>query len=103
MARRNMYSSTNIRNLRGTEVAYNSVDVTSYAAFINSLTDEEKKKCYIDIAGGNFDVIGIRLICDNKKDIDMFNKVVEKAGNILKSSYININPYMNNCCDDEED
>ena len=44
--RRGTYRAMYINGLRGTDVGYNSVDVTSYAAFINSLTEEEKPYHY---------------------------------------------------------
>lgn len=88
MRRGCMYRTMNVRGLRGTEVAYNSVDVTSYAAFVNSLTEEEKKKCHVEVVDGDFEIIGVRLSCENKKGIDVFNKVVQKAGNLLKLSYL---------------
>lgn len=95
MRRGPMYRTMNINSLRGTEVAYNSVDVTSYAAFINSLTEEEKKRCRIIITSGDFDVIGVILSCESKKDIDVFNKVIQKASNLLKLPYID-NGYCRN-------
>lgn len=102
MARRNMYSIINVRGLGGSDVAYNSVDVTSYAAFINSLTDEEKKKCHVEVESGNFDIVGVRLSCESRKDIDVFNKIVEKASNMFKILYLN-DTICNGNDDDEED
>ncbi len=101
MRTRGMYRTMNINSLRGTEVGYNSVDVTSYAAFINSLTEEEKKGCRIIITSGDFDIIGVRLSCESKKDIDIFNKVVQKASNMLKIPYIN--SFMRDCYDNSID
>lgn len=99
--RRNMYSIINCRGLGGSDVAYNSVDVTSYAAFINSLTDEEKKRCHVEIESGDFDIVGVRLSCESRKDIDVFNKIVEKASNMFKILYLDDDTRYN--ANDEED
>lgn len=99
MGRRGTYRTMNVSGLRGTDVAYNSVDVTSYAAFINSLTEDEKKKCRIIVTGGDLDIVGVILSCENKKDIDIFNDVIRKASNLLKISYISS---FRQCCYDND-